>query len=120
MCHHCGTISYEFGPMTGDPDLSLVRHLEEVSYIPFSWASSVRFVSMTLFNGKTGYDVFMELRKGPYDGMVMGGIHVTQPNGLSSIFQCDPDSIWPRDPRDGMGDLSAIGIGRTSELHTLP
>ena len=106
--------------MTGDSDLSLVRHLEEVSYIPFSWASSIWFVSMTLFNGKSGYDVFMELRKRPYDGMVMGGIQVTQPNGSSSILQCDPDSIWPRDPRDGMGDLIAIGIGRTSRLQTLP
>lgn len=111
LCLNDDTISYQFGPNFSAPELTLAARFADLDYVPYGWASNTIFESVMLRNGDTTYDVFMSTRRTPNAGPAEGGIIVTSPDQSRVTLTCDPGSVVPHDPLEGIGKLTALVYG---------
>lgn len=108
VCQFQDMVSYAFGAQFSDPELRLVSNVADIAYVPFSWASNTIFESVTFHNGNTTYEVHAAAPRGADGGTAEGGIVVTRPDQSQVSLSCDPGSVWPSDPLDGLGQLTAV------------
>ena len=110
VCLANTTITYDFGPENGRPELSLRSDIADIDYTPYDWGTDTIFESVKFYNGETSYEVFTTRPRIPDPGGAEGGIVVTLPGQAPVTLACDSLSVRPYDPMDGIGKLAYFTI----------
>lgn len=114
LCQTDGQLEYRFGANLENPELALQSDIADLGYVPYSWSTETNFESVVFHNGDTSYEVFSSLPRVIDPGSPDGGITVTLPGRAPFTLTCDTNSVEPRHPYRGIGQLGNFvveGVG---------
>ncbi len=112
LCLSGETIIYRFGSDLALPELELERDFEGSTFGPRIAATGTVFESVTLMNGNTSYEISTSSRRRiDRKAVTTGSITITLPNGTTQQLSCDPGSVTPPDPFQGIGKLTLLTDG---------
>jgi len=114
VCLNPQTVTYDYGPTGGTPDLSLAVTIADAEYTPWPGVGNAIFEGVTFRNGAFSYEVFggsPKLDENDELGPLFGGIIISENNETIARLSCDEGSVvWAGYGTDGIyGAKTAAG-----------
>ena len=111
VCLSGDTASYVFGADAANPQLSLSGKVADLGYTPFDRTETEMTEALSFPNEDTSYAVrsTVTLTEGEI-GIPDGAVILTLPDGNQRVLSCDPGSVTPANPSDGIGQLVAFAF----------